>query len=56
MSDLFGTDGIRGPANTGKLSPASVLAIGQAIGLLARRHNETDHPRIVVGKDTRASG
>lgn len=54
MSSIFGTDGIRGPANIGKLSPASVLAIGQAVGLIARRNN--DHPRIVIGKDTRASG
>lgn len=54
MSSLFGTDGIRGPANIGPLSPASILAIGQALGKVARRRN--DHPRIVIGKDTRASG
>ncbi len=51
---LFGTDGIRGTANTDPMSAGSALRLGQAAGLLftrgAHRH------RVVIGKDTRLSG
>ena len=51
---LFGTDGIRGTANTDPMTAGTALRLGQAAGLLftrgAHRH------RVVIGKDTRLSG
>lgn len=51
---LFGTDGIRGKANTEPMTAGIALRLGQAAGLLftrgAHRH------RVVIGKDTRLSG
>src|SRR4051812_32296258 len=51
---LFGTDGIRGKANTDPMTADMALRLGQAAGLLftrgAHRH------RVVIGKDTRLSG
>ena len=51
---LFGTDGIRGTANTDPMTAEMALRLGQAAGLLftrgAHRH------RVVIGKDTRLSG
>ncbi len=52
---LFGTDGIRGLANRGDMSPEVAFRIGAAIAYLARRKTRRT-PRIVVGKDTRLSG
>ncbi len=49
----FGTDGVRGVANT-KLTPEFALALGQAAG---RWLVQTGHtPRVVLGRDTRLSG
>ena len=51
---LFGTDGIRGKANTEPMTAGLALRLGQAAGLWltrgAHRH------RVVIGKDTRLSG
>src|SRR5579863_4234215 len=51
---LFGTDGIRGTANTDPMTAETALRLGQAAGLLftrgAHRH------RVIIGKDTRLSG
>jgi phosphoglucosamine mutase len=51
---LFGTDGIRGTANSDPMTAEMALKLGQAAGLLftrgAHRH------RVVIGKDTRLSG
>src|SRR5664279_1263759 len=51
---LFGTDGIRGKANTEPMTATLALRLGQAAGLRftrgAHRH------RVVIGKDTRLSG
>jgi phosphoglucosamine mutase len=51
---LFGTDGIRGKANTEPMTAGLALRLGQAAGLMftrgAHRH------RVVIGKDTRLSG
>jgi phosphoglucosamine mutase len=53
--NLFGTDGIRGLANSGDMSPEIAFRIGAAITYQAmKRAGGT--PRIVVGKDTRLSG
>jgi phosphoglucosamine mutase len=49
----FGTDGIRGRANT-VITPELALKVGQAAGLLFHR-GEYRH-RVVIGKDTRLSG
>jgi len=49
---LFGTDGVRGVANT-ELTPALALALGaSAARTLGRGHT----PRFIIGRDTRASG
>ena len=51
---MFGTDGIRGTANTDPMTAATALRLGQAAGVLftrgAHRH------RVIIGKDTRLSG
>lgn len=54
MMKYFGTDGIRGRANTGAMSPQMVLRIGQAIGITLREVES--RPRVIIGKDTRVSG
>jgi phosphoglucosamine mutase len=51
---LFGTDGIRGKANTDPMTAGTALRLGQAAGLLFTR-GEHRH-RVVIGKDTRLSG
>jgi phosphoglucosamine mutase len=52
---LFGTDGVRGVANEGAMSPETAFRIGAAIVYQLRR--KTKHaPRVVIGKDTRLSG
>lgn len=65
MPRLFGTDGVRGIANTDELSPELAFALGQAAtrlaasgrlsgpgGAAARAHR----PTAVIGRDTRRSG
>ncbi len=53
MSNLFGTDGIRGVAGSWPLDPPTVARVGAAIV----RALPTSHPpRLVVGRDTRESG
>jgi phosphoglucosamine mutase len=51
---LFGTDGIRGTANTAPMTPEIALKLGQAAGLLFTRGNHRH--RVIIGKDTRLSG
>ncbi len=51
---LFGTDGIRGRANTPTMSPDMALRLGQAAGLLFVRGSHRH--QVVIGKDTRLSG
>ena len=50
----FGTDGVRGKANTGAMTPDVVMKIGMAAGQLHRRGGHRH--RVVIGKDTRLSG
>ena len=58
MSDkgrrLFGTDGIRGRANSAPMTAGMALRLGQAIGLHFKRSKQGC--RAVIGKDTRLSG
>lgn len=49
----FGTDGVRGVANEGMLAPERVLALGRAIGRLARRDGGTGP--VCVALDPRRS-
>src|SRR5580700_7543351 len=51
---LFGTDGIRGKANTEPMTAGVALRLGQAAGLMFSRG--THRHRVVIGKDTRLSG
>jgi phosphoglucosamine mutase len=51
---LFGTDGIRGRANTEPMSPETALRVGLAAGLRFVR-GEHRH-KVIIGKDTRLSG
>ena len=52
---LFGTDGVRGLANNGDMSPEMAFRVGAAITYRAKKRGGST-PRIVVGKDTRLSG
>lgn len=59
MSRMFGTDGVRGVANVGQMTAENVLEIGRATAHVCKtqRHVSKDaRRRIVIGKDTRASG
>jgi phosphoglucosamine mutase len=51
---LFGTDGIRGTANTDPMTAETALRLGQAAGLLFTRGDHRH--KVVIGKDTRLSG
>jgi phosphoglucosamine mutase len=52
---LFGTDGVRGRANTYPMTADLALKIGAAAGRHFRRDGSPAH-RVVIGKDTRLSG
>ncbi len=52
--DFFGTDGVRGKANSYPMLADTVLKIGMAAGSLYTRGNHRH--RVVIGKDTRLSG
>jgi len=51
----FGTDGIRGRANEGNMTPEVAFRLGAALAYKARQR-KGHAPRVVVGKDTRISG
>ena len=51
----FGTDGIRGKANEGNMTPEVAFRLGAAVTHTAKQRVKHP-PRIVVGKDTRISG
>ncbi|ASM71691.1 MULTISPECIES: phosphoglucosamine mutase [Roseobacteraceae] len=55
MKKLFGTDGIRGTANTGNMTAETALRIGAAVGRYFKPDDSGVH-RVVIGKDTRLSG
>ena len=52
---LFGTDGVRGRANTYPMTAEVALRLGAAAGRYFRRDGSSAH-RVVIGKDTRLSG
>lgn len=51
---LFGTDGIRGTANTEPMTAETALKVGMAAGLQFKRGSHRN--RVLIGKDTRLSG
>ena len=51
---FFGTDGVRGRANTHPMTAEMALKLGAAAGHYFRTHGGTG--RVVIGKDTRRSG
>ena len=54
MRKLFGTDGIRGTANSEPITVETMLAVAKAAGLEFRRGDRRH--LVVIGKDTRLSG
>ena len=52
---LFGTDGVRGRANTYPMTAEMALKLGAAAGRYFRHEGSAGH-RVVIGKDTRLSG
>ncbi len=53
-NNLFGTDGIRGVANTHPITPEMMIRIGRAV--VRRLPSDTLPARIIIGKDSRLSG
>ena len=51
----FGTDGIRGTANTHPMTPEIAMRLGMAAGKYFRTTSQRRHS-VVIGKDTRLSG
>jgi phosphoglucosamine mutase len=58
MRKLFGTDGVRGVANTYPMTTEIAMQLGRAIAFLVKQQKagKEHSPRIVIGKDTRLSG
>ncbi|WP_305986892.1 phosphoglucosamine mutase [Roseibium sp. MMSF_3544] len=54
MRKFFGTDGIRGQANSHPMTAEMALKVGMAAGLVFK--NGGHKHRVVIGKDTRLSG
>src|SRR5919106_42587 len=54
MRRYFGTDGIRGRANSWPMTAETALKVGMAAGSLYTRAGQRQ--RVVIGKDTRRSG
>lgn len=55
MGELFGTDGVRGEANSWPMTAEMALKLGAAAGRFFRTDGRNQH-RVVIGKDTRLSG
>ena len=56
MAKYFGTDGVRGVANTPPITSELALRLGQAAGQVFRKYTPHARPTVVIGKDTRLSG
>jgi phosphoglucosamine mutase len=54
MGTLFGTDGIRGPANQYPMTAEMAVRVGRAVTTIFRAHR--GNTKIIVGRDTRLSG
>ncbi|MGV3042901.1 phosphoglucosamine mutase [Staphylococcus rostri] len=55
MGKYFGTDGVRGVANQ-ELTPELAFKLGRYGGYVLAHNAHKEHPRVLVGKDTRVSG
>lgn len=55
MGRLFGTDGVRGVANT-ELTSELALNLGKATARVLIDHTKDHKPKVVIGRDPRASG
>ncbi|GAB7387177.1 phosphoglucosamine mutase [Bacillaceae bacterium] len=53
MGKYFGTDGVRGVANR-ELTPELAFKLGRCGGYVLTK--EKEHPKVVIGRDTRISG
>ncbi len=56
MKKLFGTDGIRGRANTYPITPELALLVGKATAKVLGGGKSGVRRKVVLGKDTRISG
>ncbi len=56
MSRLFGTDGIRGLANTPPLTTELAFRLGRQLVATLLEHHGATKTRLVIGRDTRLSG
>ncbi|MEO0368921.1 MAG: phosphoglucosamine mutase, partial [Pseudomonadota bacterium] len=54
MSKFFGTDGVRGPVGVEPITPATVVKLGWALGVVVKKHY--GQGTVIIGKDTRVSG
>lgn len=55
MGKYFGTDGVRGVANS-ELTPELAFKLGRYGGYVLLQHSDAEHPRVLVARDTRISG
>lgn len=53
MGKYFGTDGVRGVANT-ELTPEFTLKLGRILGYQLK--SLCERPKVLIGRDTRISG
>jgi phosphoglucosamine mutase len=53
---FFGTDGVRGVANTEPITAETTLRLGKALAKIILDTSGEDRKRILIGKDTRISG
>lgn len=54
--NLFGTDGIRGVTNKYPMTPEVALGLGKSLAHIITRSCKSSIPKVIIGKDTRASG
>ncbi|MCM3390307.1 phosphoglucosamine mutase [Ureibacillus chungkukjangi] len=54
MGKYFGTDGVRGVANS-ELTPELAFKLGRVGGYVLTKH-ATERPKVIIGRDTRVSG
>ncbi len=52
----FGTDGVRGRVGEYPITPQFVMQLGYAAGKVLAKAQYTEHPTVLIGKDTRISG
>lgn len=53
---FFGTDGVRAVANRDPMTPSFVLTLAQAAAMVLGKPRGSERPRVLIGRDTRASG